>query len=151
MTKTHLKKIGLGIIGFVITISTLLCTIGTVFAASGIPEELLPIGTKGNFTDYGNVIDKSYSQEFSNYNKLSQSSYTDIMASIIKTILFLMGALVTIGLLVVGVMYLTGSASEENITKAKKILGYIALGIIIISTAYGVVTGILEINLFPTQ
>lgn len=151
MTKTHLKKIGLDIAGFVITISTLFCTIGTVFAASGIPDELLPIGTKGNFKDYGIIIDNSYKQEFANYNKLTQSSYTDIMANIIKTILFLTGALVAIGLLVVGVMYLTGSVSEENITKAKKILGYVALGIIIISTAYGIVTGILEINLFPTQ
>ncbi len=87
-------------------------------------------------------------QEGWRYKELTNKSFAEIVAYIIRTILYLVSTLTVIALIVVGVMYLTGSLSEDNISKAKKIFGYVAIGIIIISASYGIVAGILEINFF---
>jgi len=84
-------------------------------------------------------------EELKTYSSLTSASWTQIVASVIKTILFVAGALVMIGLLVVGAM--TGSSNEENITKARKILIYLVIGIILISVSYAVVSGISQFNL----
>lgn len=85
--------------------------------------------------------------EITNYGNLTGASWTQIVASVIKTILFVAGALVMVGLLVVGAMFMTGSSNEENITKARKILIYLVIGIILISVSYAVVSGISQFNL----
>ena len=86
-------------------------------------------------------------EELKTYSSLTSASWTQIVASVIKTILFVAGALVMIGLLVVGAMFMTGSSNEENITKARKILIYLVIGIILISVSYAVVSGISQFNL----
>lgn len=85
--------------------------------------------------------------ELTNYSNLTSASWTQIVTSVIKTILFVAGALVMIGLLIVGAMFLTGSSNEENITKARKILIYLVIGIILISVSYAVVSGISQFDL----
>jgi len=85
-------------------------------------------------------------EELKTYSNLNSASWTQIVASVIKTILFVAGALVMIGLLVVGAMFMTGSSNEENITKARKILIYLVIGIILISVSYAVVSGISQFN-----
>lgn len=85
--------------------------------------------------------------EITNYGNLTGASWTQIVASVIKTILFVAGALVMVGLLVVGAMFMTGASNEENITKARKILIYLVIGIILISVSYAVVSGISQFNL----
>lgn len=91
---------------------------------------------------------QSYGSELENYSNLHKEPFEQIAASAIKTVLFLAGSLVIIGLLVVGAMYLTGSMNEESSTKAKKILGYLGIGIIIISVSYAIVAAVLKVNLF---
>jgi len=86
--------------------------------------------------------------EAGRYKQLTNKSLPEIIAYIIRTMLYLVSTLTVIALIVVGVMYLTGSLSEDNVSKAKKIFGYVAIGIIIISASYGIVAGILEINFF---
>jgi len=61
--------------------------------------------------------------------------------------LFVAGSLVLIGLLIVGAMFMTGASNEENITKARKILIYLVIGIILISVSYAVVSGISQFKL----
>jgi hypothetical protein len=85
--------------------------------------------------------------EITNYSNLTDADWTQIVASAIKTMLFAAGALVLIGLLVVGAMFLTGASNEENITKARKILIYLVIGIILISVSYAVVSGISQFKL----
>ena len=89
-----------------------------------------------------------YLPELSYYKTLPEVSLYQAFTTIIKTLLFLASSLVVIGLLVVGAMYLTGAGEEENITKAKKILGYLGIGILIMSISYAVVTGILQLEIF---
>lgn len=90
---------------------------------------------------------KGIEKELIDYSNLTNASWTQIVTSVIKTILFVAGALVMIGLLVVGAMFLTGSSNEENITKARKILIYLVIGIILISVSYAVVSGISQFDL----
>ena len=85
--------------------------------------------------------------EITNYSNLTDADWTQIVTSAIKTMLFAAGALVLIGLLVVGAMFLTGASNEENITKARKILIYLVIGIILISVSYAVVSGISQFKL----
>jgi|GEM_PF-4591496 len=85
--------------------------------------------------------------EITNYANLTNASWTQIVASVIKTMLFVAGSLVLIGLLIVGAMFMTGASNEENITKARKILIYLVIGIILISVSYAVVSGISQFKL----
>lgn len=90
---------------------------------------------------------KGIEDELKTYSNLTDADWTRIVTSVIKTILFVAGALVMIGLLVVGAMFMTGASNEENITKARKILIYLVIGIILISVSYAVVSGISQFNL----
>jgi hypothetical protein len=90
-----------------------------------------------------------HSDQLRTYNALPDVDLYSAVTAIIRTILYLAGSLFVIGAIVAGVMYLAGSANEEFVNKAKKTLGYLGLGIVILSTAYALVTGILQLNLFP--
>jgi len=90
----------------------------------------------------------SLDEKLAQYENLPKPELNDIFVTAIRTILFISGAIVTIGLIVSGIFFLTSAGNEEGQTKAKKILGYLGVGIIIISVSYAIVSGILEIDLF---
>ena len=98
--------------------------------------------------EYIKNADIEQKTELESYGQLVDRSFEQIIKTVIKTILYLAGALVVIGLLVVGVMFMTGSTSEENLTKARKVLMYIGIGVLIISVSYALITGIMQIDLF---
>lgn len=111
-------------------------------------KELLPKET----IDYSDAPDGSSTgpliEKISPYQDLPDVPLESIFTTAIKTILFLAGSLLTVGLIVTGIMYLVSAGNEESQTKAKKILTYLGLGIIIISVSYAIVAGIMQINLF---
>ena len=121
-------------------------------AGTTVPQEVL--SNTGILSKYNNLLNQDnedpllYKTELTSYQNLTNQSYEKITASLIKTMLYLVSSLTIIALLVVGVLYLSGSFNEENLSKAKKILGYIGIGVLIISASYGVIAGILEINFF---
>ncbi len=82
------------------------------------------------------------------YDDLPEFDEKLIFRSAVKTMLYLAGFLVTLGLIVVGYMFLAGSANEESLTKARKILGYIAIGVLVMAASYAIISGILQIKLF---
>jgi hypothetical protein len=90
----------------------------------------------------------SLTEKLAQYENLPKPELNDLFITAIRTILFLAGAMVTVGIIVSGIFFLTSAGNEEGQTKAKKILGYLGIGIIIISVSYAIVSGILEINLF---
>lgn len=57
----------------------------------------------------------------------------------INVVLGILGVVAVIMILYSGFLWLTAGGSEENVTKAKKIIKQAAIGIIIISLAYGIV------------
>ena len=71
---------------------------------------------------------------------LSQTDYTVIVAEIITTILGIVGAIFVILFIYGGFIWLTSAGNEEKIGKAKKILSYAVIGVIIVATAYAITT-----------
>ena len=140
--RTFLKKLA----------TTLLLSI-VLLAGSGVAtyanmvDELLPSIDYTSNEHIDGLIDN-----YKNLPKQEAASqeYTAIARTGIKLMLYVASGLVIIGLFVVAIMYMTGSMEEENINKAKKILGYLALGILVMSVAYALVTGITSIDLFDS-
>ncbi|HPU94671.1 MAG TPA: hypothetical protein PK398_00670 [Candidatus Gracilibacteria bacterium] len=129
-------------------------TANTANAGTAAPiEDLLPQKLGPEIYNIWHDDDKdAQSQEnqkqLESYIALTNKPLPDILASVIKTMLYLVASLTVVSLIVIGVLFLTGSMTEDNISKAKKILGYIGIGIIIISASYGVISGILELDFF---
>lgn len=69
-------------------------------------------------------------------------SFSDVFAAIIKIMTGLAVVMTFIGAIVAGVLLLFTNGEEENQTKAKTILIYIAIGDIIIAASYAIVRGI---------
>ena len=153
MTLNTIKKL------LLITSTVILTAMNTqaVFAVSGF-EDLLPkesidasdtsTTTKEGDTTTGGELDESLKEKISHYQNLPDVKLESVFTTVIKTVLFLAGSLLTVGLIVVGIMYLVSAGNEEAQTKAKKILTYLGLGIIVISVSYALVAGIMQINLF---
>ena len=149
MTLNTIKKL------LLITSTVILTAMNTqaVFAVSGF-EDLLPkesidaSDTSTTGGELGGELDESLKEKISHYQNLPDVKLESVFTTVIKTVLFLAGSLLTVGLIVVGIMYLVSAGNEEAQTKAKKILTYLGLGIIVISVSYALVAGIMQINLF---
>jgi hypothetical protein len=68
--------------------------------------------------------------------------------SIIKTILGWGSVFAIIAVVVAGVYYIIARGKEDDITKAKQILLYLIIGMVIMSSAYAVVSGVLDFRFF---
>lgn len=151
--KNFIKKLAI----YLITITTITGVNLAILEVANAVGTAVPEGILSNdLNQYKNLYPATgegasntpYVNELASYNKLTSKSYIDILASLIRTMLFLVSSLTVIALVLVGILYLTGSLSEDNISKAKKILGYVGIAILIISASYGIIAGILEINFF---
>ncbi len=153
MTLNTIKKL------LLITSTVILTAMNTqaVFAVSGfedlLPKESIDASDTSTTTEEGDTItggelDESLKEKISHYQNLPDVKLESVFTTVIKTVLFLAGSLLTVGLIVVGIMYLVSAGNEEAQTKAKKILTYLGLGIIVISVSYALVAGIMQINLF---
>lgn len=139
-----MKKLLATLTALIISISTL----GAVCAAGPLDDLLPKISEDSAYKTYLETAGIEQKTELKTFADLPNKTENQILVTVIKTILYLAGSLAVIGLLVVGAMFLTGSGNEESLTKARKILGYIGLGILVMSVAYAVITGILQIDLF---
>ncbi|MBI5152007.1 hypothetical protein HZA39_00570 [Candidatus Peregrinibacteria bacterium] len=68
-------------------------------------------------------------------------------AAVTKILLGAASVLVVVGFFSAGVVYLSAQGNEETIKKAKNILLYTLLGILIIAAAYGITYGIAQLKL----
>ncbi|MFH1218659.1 MAG: hypothetical protein V1679_02360 [Candidatus Peregrinibacteria bacterium] len=88
------------------------------------------------------------SAELQAFEGLVKVEKENIMATVIKTILKLAMALTIIGIVIAGIFYLQSQGKEEDVTKAKNILIYLAIGMAIMAGAYGIVSGIVQFDFF---
>lgn len=79
---------------------------------------------------------------------LPEVTDTALITSVIKTALQLGMSLTIIAIVIAGFYYLTGRGEEDKVTKAKDILLYLVIGLIIMASAYGIITGIAKFNFF---
>jgi len=114
-----------------------------------VADTLLPTPeVKVNPSSDKEATEASIKNKLDTYKNLPKASLNQLFTTSIKTVLFIAGSLLTIGLVVAGIMFLTSSGNEENQTKAKKMLTYLGIGIAIISVSYALISGIMQINLF---
>jgi len=129
----------------------LFTTLATAFAISFLPstyavanpDDLIPKPAITTDENKESITENN----IKNYETLPDVTYQGLFRTVIKTIMYLSGILVTVGMIVAGIMFLSSSTNEENLVKARKILIYVVMGIVIISVSYAVVTGILKIKL----
>jgi hypothetical protein len=89
-------------------------------------------------------------EEVEAYQALPNQSDSELASGVINNVLNFSAILVIIAVVVAAIYYLTSRGKPEGSDKAKQILLNLIIGVVIVSVAYGVVTGISKINFFPT-
>lgn len=75
-----------------------------------------------------------------------ETSIRDLVQKFVNYFLGFLGFIATIMIIYAGVLYVTDAGSEENVGKAKKIMLYAAIGIIIILISFALVNTILSVT-----
>lgn len=120
-----------------------LLTIKTVLAVN-VDQDLLPL--YGDETTGNNLeIDSPDLQALGN---LPQVSEEQIIGATVKTLLGWSMIITIIAVVVAGIYYIIARGKEEEVTKAKNIIVYLAIGLAIMASAYAIVTGILKMKIF---
>ncbi|MFA6306027.1 MAG: hypothetical protein WC651_04900 [Candidatus Gracilibacteria bacterium] len=70
------------------------------------------------------------------------------ISNIIKTVLGWSMILTLVALVVTGIFYLKSQGEDEDTSKAKKMIMYLLIGVMVIAASYGIVSGIAKINFF---
>lgn len=114
-----------------------LSSIATAVASQPTLDALTP--RPGDTTKYSDL---------STIKKLPNITLETGIADIIKTILQLSMALALVALLFIGIYFLKSRGEDEDTSKAKKMLQYLLIGMLVIASAYGIVSGIAQIDFF---
>ncbi len=77
-----------------------------------------------------------------NIANLPKGSPESIIAGVISIILSIGGTLAFIAMMVAGVMYVIAHDNEEMVQKAKKLLVYAVVGLVLISVSFAIFTGL---------
>lgn len=80
--------------------------------------------------------------------KLPDVSLEGGMTLAIKAILRSAMLLTIIAIVVAAIYYIISRGKDEDVTKAKDIILYLVIGMVIIAAAYGVVAGVTQFNVF---
>ena len=89
-------------------------------------------------------------EEVEAYGALPNQDETSLATGIINNVLNFTSVIIIVSIIVTAAYYLVSRGKPEQTDKAKQILINLGIGIVIISVAYGVITGISKINFFPT-
>jgi len=79
---------------------------------------------------------------------LPNVSLEEAIANTITTILGATMILTLIAIIAAGAYFLTAEGDEEKVTKAKRIIIYLVIGMSIMAAAYGIVAGIAQFEFF---
>jgi len=79
-------------------------------------------------------------------SNLPEVTETAFITSIIKTILGAGILLTIIAIVVAGIYYMIARGDEEKLTKAKDILIYLVIGMVVMASAYGIISGLAQIK-----
>ncbi len=109
----------------------------TAFAVT--VDEILPLAGR----DPQNAKDYPETAAVSN---LPQVTDSQLITTIIKTILGAASLLTIIAIVVAGIYFLIARGEEEKATKAKGILTYLIIGMVIIAAAYAVISGVAQFD-----
>jgi cation transporter-like permease len=84
--------------------------------------------------------------EINTYNNLPDLSISEFIAAVVRTLLGWSMIITIVAIVVTGVFFLTAQGKDEQITKAKSIIVYLLIGLLVMSAAYGIVIGLSQFN-----
>ena len=85
-------------------------------------------------------------EEIAAYNDLPDLSLAEFLSVGIRTILAWSMLLTIVALVVSGIFFLTAESKDEQIAKAKTIIVYLLIGLIIMASAYAIIVGLSRFN-----
>lgn len=124
-------------------VTSLQCDKGEI-CAKNVCTDLIPragedLSTNKKYPETGKLVD------------LPEVTVEDVIATTIMTILKWSLSLAIVALIVTGTYYLISQGNEEELSKAKNILIYLIVGMLIIAAAYAIVSGVAQINPFEAS
>lgn len=128
----------------IIAISSIFLS-STGFADTTI-NDLIPRPGTGESPGAEDITSKF--KELTNIGNLPDVSFESVASTVIKAVLGWAMLLTIIALVVAAIYYLQSQGQEEDITKAKNILIYLVVGMLIMAAAYGIVSGISKFQFF---
>ncbi len=97
---------------------------------------------------YVESSDPRVSDNLNYVDNLANKDEKSVISKIIQDILFIGASLTVIAIIVTGIFYIFSMGNEEQMTKAKDIILYTVIGLVIISVAYGIVVGVTKLQFF---
>jgi len=81
----------------------------------------------------------------------TQASISDVVSAVIKTLLSLLGVIFIVLIVYAGFMWMTSAGNEEQIAKAKKIMGAATIGLAVVLSAYAITYFVIDQVLEATK
>ncbi len=148
MTTNITKKIA-------VIITTILIATPLVFANITFAEEAAPppeTMTQEQMQEQLDALTQRIGKERTDTSKeisnLPSIGMEKGIATIIKTVLGWATIFTIIAIIVASIYFLTSQGKEESVTKAKDIIVYLIIGMIIMASAYGIISGIAQFDFF---
>jgi hypothetical protein len=149
------------LIGFVIVIFAY--AIVSIIVSIALPKEdideeafrIIPSAHAAG-TNYEETVDILFPDQTSliedqdDQNRVSLPSgdlVTEIVPAIVVNLLYMVGFLVFVSFMYAGVLMVTGRGNDEMNTKAKNIIIWSGIALVLVSTAYAIIYGIATLNL----
>ncbi|MCK4814850.1 hypothetical protein KA005_03695 [bacterium] len=83
--------------------------------------------------------------------ELPEIGLEDVFKTIIKTILGAAMLLTIAAIVVAAIYYILSRGNEEDTSKAKNIILYLVIGMVIMAAAYGLVSGVVQFDFFKAK
>jgi hypothetical protein len=93
-------------------------------------------------------FDKKSNNELKAIGSLPEVSAESLIKTVIKTILGASMLLTLIAIVFAAVYYIKSQGQEEDISKAKNIILFLIIGMVIMAGAYGIVSGVIQFKFF---
>lgn len=123
---------------FLIALACATFSFGDIVAAEGTPPIFDGGGADVGLTEVKN--------ELGNSGLIQEESLIQVILAWVRVALTLVGTLAFVAFIWAGFLYITSFANEENAEKAKKILIWTAIGIIVILLAYTFTSALINAN-----
>ncbi|MFC1615851.1 hypothetical protein ACFL21_01810 [Patescibacteria group bacterium] len=110
-------------------------------------ESLLPRPGESTGDEESGKLEIEY-PELGVVGNLPEVTAEGAVTAVIKTILGWTMLLALVAIVVAGIYYLKSEGEEEEIAKAKRILVYLIVGMLVMAASYGIVSGVAKFDFF---
>ncbi len=122
---------------FKVTIATFIVAVFGVVALAPVAS----VGALNPLEEACKDTDKGVSQVCDNQDE----NANDLIATVVNTLLFLVGTLSVIMIIVGGILYTTSTGDSGRVTRAKNTITYSIVGLVVSFLAYAIVNWVLKI------